>query len=448
MGAWLNYALPNRPAGARRSRLVPFIGWIRDNDKSLVVSARLDVLDDTETSWGVDMATLIFVHGTGVREPAFSKLFGRVQSELHSRRPDLAVEPCYWGGAEGARLWHDGGSVPAYDTTRAIVPGPEDEELALWDLLYQDPLWELRMLAMAGPPGGELPPGRVPPGDTLDASVQTLHPSPELAAALAAAGLAETFESARAAIATSPPYRQALAGASEGLGALRLAVARAIVAEALAEQAGQDSVDSPVVPDAAARDHVVLLLVDALGGQERGVPGLVVAPVRGLALRLATARARRRRGALTDATYPGAGDILLYQARGDRIRAFIAKQVAVAAGPVVLLTHSLGGIAAVDLLAAQPMPSVRLLVTVGSQAPFLYEIGALWSLAHDDPLPALVPTWLNIYDPRDLLSYVGAPLFPDRVEDAEVDNRQPFPQSHSAYWANPKVWDAIVSRLP
>ena len=380
--------------------------------------------------------------------PAFSRLFGRIRSELQRRRPEFAVEPCYWGESEGARLWHGGSSIPTYDATRAIVPGPEDEELALWDLLYQDPLCELRMLAMAGPVGRELPPGRLPPGDKLDASVQALDPSGELAAALAAADLAETFGPARAAVATAPPYRQALVGASDGLDALRLAVARAIVAEALAEQAERDGADALVVPDAAARDQVVLLLVDALGGRERGMPGLVAAPVRGLALRLATARARRRRGALTDATYPGAGDILLYQARGDRIRSFIAKQVAAAAEPVILLSHSLGGIAAVDLLAAQPLPAVQLLVTVGSQAPFLYEIGALWSLAHNDPLPAHVPTWLNIYDPRDLLSYVGASLFPDRVEDVEVNNGQPFPQAHSAYWANPKVWDAIVLRLP
>jgi hypothetical protein len=394
------------------------------------------------------MSTVIFVHGTGVREPSFSRLFGRVRSELHSRRPELAVEPCYWGETEGARLWHAGASVPTYDATLAIAPGPEDEELALWELLYQDPLWELRMLAMAGPGGGELPPGRLPPGDTLDARVQALDPSAELATALAAAGLAETFGSAKAAVATSPPYRQALVGASDGLGALRLAVARAIVAEALAEQAERDGADTPVVPDAAARDQVVVLLVDALGGHELRLPGRVFAPVRGLAMRLVTARAQRRRGALTDATYPGAGDILLYQARGDRVRAFIATQVAAVAEPVVLLTHSLGGIAAVDLLAAQPLPSVRLLVTVGSQAPFLYEIGALWSLAHDDPLPAHIPAWLNIYDPSDLLSYVGASLFPGRVEDVEVNNRQPFPQSHSAHWANSKVWDAIVSRLP
>ena len=175
---------------------------------------------------------------------------------------------------------------------------------------------------------------------------------------------------------------------------------------------------------------------------------MMMAPVRGLALRVGTAQARRRRGALTDATYPGAGDILLYQARGNRIRAFIAKQAVSAAEPVVLIAHSLGGIAAVDLMVSQPLPSVRLLVTVGSQAPFLCEIGALWSLPHGDPLPAHFPPWLNIYDPRDLLSYIGGPLFPGRVEDIAVNNRQPFPQSHSAYWANPKVWDAIVPRLP
>lgn len=64
------------------------------------------------------MSTVIFVHGTGVREPAFSRLFGRIRSELRSRSPEVAVQPCYWGGAEGAQLWHAGASVPAYDAAR------------------------------------------------------------------------------------------------------------------------------------------------------------------------------------------------------------------------------------------------------------------------------------------------------------------------------------------
>jgi hypothetical protein len=392
------------------------------------------------------MGTAIFVHGTGVREPAFSRLFDRVQSELRRRRPELSVKPCYWGGPEGVRLWHDGRSVPAYAATRAISSAPEDEELALWGLLYQDPLWELRVLAMSDAASGELPPGRMPAGDRLDRIVQSLSPSQALAIALDDAGLTQLFSPARRAVTTSAPYRQALARGGDSTSDLRMAVARAIVAEALTRQRLDEQAETPELPDAGSRDRLVELHLGELGGRGRGISGLMALPVRGLALRMATTRARRRRGALTDATHPGAGDILLYQARGDRIRAFIAGHISAAAEPVVLLTHSLGGIAAVDLLATQPLPGVRLLVTVGSQAPFLYEIGASWSLRHDEPLPAHMPPWLNIYDPRDLLSYVGAGLFPGRVEDVEVDNRQP--QSHSAYWANPKVWDAIVSRLP
>ena len=127
--------------------------------------------------WG--MSTAIFVHGTGVREPAFSKLFERVTSELQRRRPELTVKPCYWGGSEGAQLWHGGDSVPAYDTTRAIAIEAGDEELVLWELLYQDALWELRMLAVASPSGGELPPGSAG-RDRLDRSVQALDLSSEI----------------------------------------------------------------------------------------------------------------------------------------------------------------------------------------------------------------------------------------------------------------------------
>ena len=203
-----------------------------------------------------------------------------------------------------------------------------------------------------------------------------------------------------------------------------------------------------MIPDAVARDRAVVLLTDMLGGGERSAGGLVGAAVRGLVLRPATAVAARRRGAITDATTPAAGDILLYQARGEAIRGVIAQKIESAVDSVVLIAHSLGGIAAVDLLAGRAFPQVRLLVTVGSQAPLLYEIGALTSLEHDDPLPGCVPPWLNLYDRRDLLSYLAAPLFPGRATDVEVRNGQPFPQSHSAYWSNPAVWDAIVARLP
>jgi hypothetical protein len=82
---------------------------------------------------------------------------------------------------------------------------------------------------------------------------------------------------------------------------------------------------------------------------------------------------RWRRGKLTDESAPFVGDILLYQARGGDIREFIRAKVERAEPPVVLLGHSLGGIACVDLLVEASLPQVRLLVTVGSQAPFFYQ---------------------------------------------------------------------------
>ena len=111
--------------------------------------------------------------------------------------------------------------------------------------------------------------------------------------------------------------------------------------------------------------------------------------------------------------------------------------------PVTLLAHSLGGIACVDALIEEPIPGVERLVTVGSQAPFFYEIDALAALPYGKPLPDQFPAWLNIYDRRDFLSYIAAGVFPGRVTDQRVDNGQPFPQAHSAYWRNDAVWRHI-----
>jgi len=33
------------------------------------------------------------------------------------------------------------------------------------------------------------------------------------------------------------------------------------------------------------------------------------------------------------------------------------------------------------------------------------------------------------------------------VRDERVDNGQPFPDSHSAYWTNTQVWTAILTHM-
>jgi pimeloyl-ACP methyl ester carboxylesterase len=198
-----------------------------------------------------------------------------------------------------------------------------------------------------------------------------------------------------------------------------------------------------------SRDDLVRLLNDELGGVEKGlVPDWVKARFKGMALRWATDKARRERDVLFNAAYPAAGDILLYQSDGQAIRDFIGARIDACEGDVVVMAHSLGGIACVDLLVQQPRPRVKALVTFGSQAPLLYELGALRSLKPPGQLPNTFPRrWINVYDRDDLLSYLAAPIFKPVAKDLQARSGQPFPDSHSAYWDQRDVWERLAEEL-
>ncbi|MBD2510548.1 alpha/beta hydrolase [Nostoc muscorum FACHB-395] len=390
------------------------------------------------------MTTVIFVHGTGIREREYNETFQIIEQKIHAQRPDIKVSPCLWG-VLGAKFNDNRASVPLEDATLALSQGEEDAEIVLWGQLYRDPLYELRLLSLkpieSGNPWEE-------PGDVLQSRVASLTPTLELQAKLQEAGIAEVFEPAREAVIHSEPYERALLTVSESdLSEYYAPIARAVVAQAMFISEQQEKFP-PILTDAQLRDDVVELLTLALGEAELGLVGWLLKPFIELAQYGGTNYVRGNRLELTDKISPMPGDILLYQTRGEKIRAFIQQQIAQAEPPVVLIAHSLGGIACVDLLVQQELSQVELLVTVGSQAPFLYEINALYSLEYGQLLPEHFPKWLNIYDLRDFLSYVGNRIFPDRVQDVRVDSRQPFPRSHGAYWTNAKTWEAIISRLP
>ncbi|WP_406489679.1 hypothetical protein [Streptomyces phaeochromogenes] len=359
-------------------------------------------------------------------------------------------------------LHSNGISVPGYGTGRGI-PGagaPDtradtlDEDVELWGLLYLDPLLELRLLTEGPTTRAELAPGARPSGEALSSAALSLPGGAGLRGLLDAAGIGEEFPAAVAAVLTAPDGRRFLRAPTAGAGTSVLA--RAFVAESVRRRTDREG-PAPAL-DGTARDAAVARIVDLLPGDpsgpeetgtHRGPVTRRVKRVAGrLALGLASAQAVKRRSALTDASHPAAGDVLLYLARGAAIREAVAQAVRTAEPPVVVLAHSLGGIASLDLLVLRPLPQVALLVTVGSQAPFLYELGALPSLEHGSPLPAHVPRWLNVYDRRDLLSYVGAGVFPGRVQDIALDSRQPFPFSHSAYWSNPELYRLLAGELP
>jgi len=273
--------------------------------------------------------TIVFIHGTGVREPVYTALFSLVQQALSFRlgAPRIHLEPCYWGGNCGSKLFLDGASVPEADTTRAI-DGEEDEadyHLALWGLLHRDPFAELDLLALRQP-NGEPPPGREPPGYELYQLVQTLTIEPDelepdqkqkLASLFATADLGSHFEVARAEVAEK--YREVIEAATEPLGQCRVAIARAIVARsAQLYREVNDVPDGYLTLTGTLCDRVVDLLVAALGGQERDVGNWVEERAGRLIKHVATGWFRRRRGRYSEHFAPFGADIVIYQTRRAR----------------------------------------------------------------------------------------------------------------------------------
>jgi hypothetical protein len=398
------------------------------------------------------MTTVLLVHGTGGRKPETTKMYDLMQQELLKRRPDLNVVRCYWGDEVGAKLYANGASIPAYDQTRAIGGvAAEDYNIALWDQLYRDPFYELQLLGLHGSHQADFVPGQLSPGETLDRRLQALGISPDLAAQLEQADTADLFEPAQQAVRDAQAYADAISTATANdLTEYQRAIARAVVATMI-QLAHQQGHTVRLENDAVLRDAIVTQIANGLGEPTYGLIGDWLArPL----LALATWYGKDHRGGLSDAWYPTVGDVVLYQGTGDPVRTFIRVQVAAATPPVVVLAHSLGGVASVDLLIMEDLPQVELLVTVGSQASVLYEMNALHSLRFGQPLPDHFPRWVNIYDPRDFLSYIAAKVFPARpggphsIKDVVVDNRQPFPQAHSSYWTNPATWDTIIRELP
>ena len=399
------------------------------------------------------VATVVLVHGTGVRQPAYDVVFRRFTNQVAQIRPRMAVAPCYWGGPHGSRLNAGGSSIPSGTSYRGLddflmeASADEDGEVALWGLLERDPLFELRLLPASQVRAEELPPGSVPSGEALSAMARRIPADPTVVSRAADAGLTEVLPEAIEAVLESSVAVDALRRQPALSQALRAVLARAFVADCLSRADERFGGSFPI--DGEHRDALVCAILGELGGSDRSIGGSVSRYGVNLALRLGVTRpVERRRSAITDATAPAAGDVLMYLARGERIRAFIAGIIGMAEAPIVLIAHSLGGVAVIELLATQALPKVELVVTVGSQAPFLYELDALPKLAFGTGLPETVPRWVNIFDRRDLLAFTGAGVFPGRVEDREVDNGAPFPRSHSAYFASDRFYAVLDEVLP
>jgi len=395
--------------------------------------------------------TLLFVHGTGVRKASYAATCTLIEQQLQHFAPHVKLARCLWGESAGAKLAYGGKSIPKYDEARGA--DAEDEFPALWALLLEDPAFELRMLATAPVPPRELSPNEEDPAEQLLERFRQLRFSGELEEQMAALGLtagiaedgtARTLADLIDDLIDSNGFDDCARSGYAGEPEHRSALARAVVA---ALQKATVETGAPAL-DAETRNGLVAAIRTLLGEDERGVGAWLMSPLVGLAQNLATSHVRRKRGALTDAAYPAAGDILLYQSRGERIRDFIRAEIDKLVGQdVIVFAHSLGGIASFELLAGKRPANVTHLITFGSQAPFLYELGAFSTLEPGAALPGDFPVWSNFYDLNDPLSYVGEEVFPGRVTDYPVESGESFPASHSAYLHSRPFWQQLRALL-
>jgi hypothetical protein len=378
--------------------------------------------------------TIVLVHGTGVRLKDYQSAFHVAKQCAVFAGITASFAECAWGDPLGVQF--DGKSLPDSPSRKQLEE--QEQDFARWRWLFDDPLFELDKLVIRDTSQikqSYAPPGWKPAWKELWDKIAAYEASPELVLLLERGELKQFWsETWSQIVLLSPIPELAFERSADEPPEASNALARALVAQlhVLATSQGHPG------PSRTLRDSLVNRLIVDWKQQVYAPSGFFA----NLFKRAATRVLRQHRNDFSDSAALPIGDILLYQARGAEVRKFIRDKITNAAPPVTVVAHSLGGIACVDLLVLPDPPSLARLVTFGSQAPLLYEIGALFSLKPPQALPPGFPPWLNLYDRNDFLSYIASRLFPE-VEDVEVESGQPFPDSHGAYFNNTEVWGSI-----
>jgi hypothetical protein len=384
----------------------------------------------------VPAGTIVFVHGTGVRLAGFERSYTAALDLATKCSFTPAFVPCAWGDPLGVEF--SGRSLP--DPPSAAQLTRDAEEFAQWDWLFDDPLFELTTLTIRDNSAAKAAiavtrPDELPQWQRVWERIAAYQATEELKDLLERSGLWSLWPEAwQVIVLDTTVARDAFEASAHEIPVAARALARALVAALHGLAADRDLAG----PSSNLRNQLVGRLLQDWKQTVLGLSSFFF----NLVKRAGTRIARARRNQFNEIAAFPIGDVLLYQSRGAEIRNFIRHKIESATPPVTLIAHSLGGIACVDLLALPNAPTVASLVTAGSQSPFFYEIGALTSLVPPQPLPQSFPPWLNIFDRNDFLSFVAAPLF-TRAKDIEISSGQPFPDSHSAYFANEAVWTAI-----
>jgi hypothetical protein len=381
------------------------------------------------------VSTLLFVHGTGVRTKTFEESVDKVRAKVKEFGLACDVEPCPWGDVLGIDF--DGLSLPEPPKRNP----EEDAQAYRWEYLQIDPAFDLRLWCTpAAEPETFFGGGK---GVKAWKAVSVYKPSVELSALLSLNGIQPFFQPAWNKILATGLAETAFQAAGDDAPAVSRVFAEAVVAQMMHDAAAGTP---PVAISPRTGGKIVNLLLFEWKQAAKGIKDLF-----GRFFGSATKTiVRPLRTGASRAIAPAIGDILNYQAVGEKIRDLIRRKVESIHGDVFVFSHSLGGIACFEMIVEarsgaaglSALGNVKGLITAGSQAPLLYEFGALQKLRKGDPLPAAFPPWLNLYDENDLLSYRSDLLF-HRGADRQVDSMLPPLEAHSAYWSLDETWQAI-----
>ena len=404
------------------------------------------------------MGTILFVHGTGVREEGYKKTLAAIEQRVAvtSGLQQFQLARCLWGETHGSRLIEGGRTIPGYN--QAVLDETEREILLKWWLLCQDPGYQIDQLWTVR--NQILPPQGRRTWQEKHASIAAYQPSEETCRLLAESQAADLWPEAFAAVTSRREWKEAAPSKEKTSDNFYpefvRCTAEALVAELMLAgfSAGIPAMSGEV------RDRLVEAVINDLDARVRGVfdwmkslvgEALLKAFAAGDYLISGISPRPVLRNWVSSNSLEKFGDILYYQAHGQRIRDFIGRRIEEVEPPVIVLAHSLGGIASVELLVQRDLRHrVAALITVGSQSPLFYEMNCLRTLERtlespNPPLPDHFPDWLNLYDPNDYLSYAAEPVFgAPRVVDRQILSRQPRLMAHTAYWNQPEVWRQIA----
>jgi hypothetical protein len=376
---------------------------------------------------------ILLVHGTGVRRTAYEHSIEMASRLSLEAGIDATIVDCCWGELFGVEI--DGATIPGIECTNGEVETRFlESEIVEWGWLFADPFSELERLTIPveREPAVQIKIGVMPEWEAALDRVLESKPSTEFKILLHKEQLELLWHRAWTEILGRKDLLVAALSASE----YELPVAlRAVARAAIAQLHNSILEEREVGLQRQLRERLFDRLTIDLGGRVYGLSSALSKAAR----RSIGRHFEQNRQRVSKRIFQLVGDILLYQRHGDEIRRYISEKLETLPQKKLIVAHSLGGIAAIEVMLQRPLGMADQVVTIGTQVGLLQEMGALNRTSWDNNSSF---RWLNIFDRSDYLSYLVKPMWPNAV-DCEVSSGLPFPESHSAYFSNPDVWSRI-----